>query len=105
MDSVINGRHCKAKCIINLQPNPTLLDTVDMVTLSDLMRPWTFICALENRPFLLAYVTYRVINGSEFCECSSSAGPYYLNQYYCVKIMKQPQMVCSVSTMYLIKYF
>ena len=44
---------CKAKYVINLKPNPTLLDTRDLVLLSNLPRLWTLVCELDNRPFPL----------------------------------------------------
>ena len=70
--------HCKAKYAINLKPDCTLLDVGDLILLSNIPQPRMLIHALENVPFLLEYLTYRVINRTELCEFSFSAGPNYL---------------------------
>ena len=80
MDSVTKALHCKAKYAINLIPDPTVLDTGDLIPLSNLPKPQTLICTTEYRPFPLEFSTYRFINRSQFYEHSFSAGPYYLAQ-------------------------
>ena len=80
MDSVCKAMCCKAKRTINLKPDPTILDTRDLILLLNLQEPWMLICALENRPFPLKYSTYQAINRKYLCECSFSARPYYLTQ-------------------------
>ena len=45
--------HCTAKYVINLKPNPILLDTRDLILLCNLPKPWALVCALEDRPFPL----------------------------------------------------
>ena len=75
--SAIKALHCKAKYEINMNPNTTLLDTADLSFLFNIAEPWTLVCALENRPYLFEYFTYREDKRMEFCECSFF-GPYYL---------------------------
>ena len=60
--------YCKARYTINLKPDPTIIDTGDLILLLN----------LENRPFQLEYYTYIVINRITFCESYYSAEPYYL---------------------------
>ena len=78
VDLVIKVSHCNAKYMINLKPEPILLGA--LIMLSFLPKWGILICAPENRLFLLEYSTYRVINRTEFCECSFFARPYYLTQ-------------------------
>ena len=53
VDSVAKVLHCKAKYAIKLKVDLTLSDAGDLVLLSKWQKLWTFICASENRPFLL----------------------------------------------------
>ena len=80
MDLVIKTVHCKAKHTMNLKPDLRNQDVAGLILLSNLPKPWPLVCALENRPLSLKYFTHRVIHRVEFCECSFSAGPYYVAQ-------------------------
>ena len=74
--------YCEGKICNQSETDPTLTSGCgrpDAVYLY-LPKPWSPVCNPENRPFPLEYSTYWVINGAEFCEQSSSAGPYCLAQ-------------------------
>ena len=76
MESATKAMHYKAKHAITLKPDPTCLDACDLILLLNLLRPWTVVCAPDNRPFQLEYSKYR----TECCICSFSAQPCYLNK-------------------------
>ena len=48
--------------------------------LSNLQKPWTIACKDISRVFEIKYSTYRILNRSELCECSLTAGNYLLSQ-------------------------
>ena len=72
----------KYKMIITFDTIPEFkfLDTSIILILSNLQKPWTIICKDVDRIFKLEYSTYRVLNRSELCECSLTAGNYLLSQ-------------------------
>ena len=47
--------------------------------LSNLQKPWTIACKDVSRVFEIEYSTYRILNRSELCECSLTAGNYLLS--------------------------
>ena len=77
VDLVTKVLHCKAKYAMNMKPDPTLFDVGNLILLSNLPKPWTVVCVLEQA-ISIEYSVYRVINRTEFCECSLLGGPYYL---------------------------
>ena len=72
--------HCNATCVINLKVDPTFLAAWDLILLSNLPKPCTLLCTLDNRQFTLQYSTCRLIKRTGVCECSFLVGPYYLAQ-------------------------
>ena len=72
----------KCKTIVTFEPLPKskILDTVNILILSNLQKPWTVVCKDVDRTFDLEYSTYRILNRSELCECSLMAGNYLLSQ-------------------------
>ena len=47
--------------------------------LSNLKKPWSIACKDASRVFEIEYSTYRILNSSELCECSLTAGNYLLS--------------------------
>ena len=47
--------------------------------LANLQKPWTIACKDISRVFKIEYSTYRILNRSELCECSLTAGNYLLS--------------------------
>ena len=56
-----------------------ILDTGDLLILSNLQKPWTIACKDVSRVFEIEYSTYRIVNRLELCECSLTAGNYLLS--------------------------
>ena len=56
-----------------------MLDTGDLLILSNLQKPWKIACKDISRVFEIEYSTYRILNRSELCECSLTAGNYLLS--------------------------
>ena len=56
-----------------------MLDASDLLILSNLQKPWTIACKDISRVFEIEYSTYCILNRSELCECSLTAGNYLLS--------------------------
>ena len=61
-------------------PKSKILDTGNILILLNLQKPWTIACKDVSRVFEIEYSTYRILNRSELCECSLTAGNYLLSQ-------------------------
>ena len=63
-------------------PESKILDASDLLILSNLQKPWTIACKDVSRVFEIEYSTYCILNRSELCECSLTAGNYLLSYTY-----------------------
>ena len=61
-------------------PESKILDTGDILIVSNLQKPWTIVYKDVNRTFDLEYSTYHILKRSELYECSLMAGPYLPSQ-------------------------
>ena len=61
-------------------PESKILDTGNILILSNLQKPWTIACKDISRVFEIEYSTYRILNRSELCKWSLTAGNYLLSQ-------------------------
>ena len=57
-----------------------ILDTGNILILTNLQKPWTIACKDVSRVFEIEYSTYHILNRLELCECSLTAGNYLLSQ-------------------------
>ena len=57
-----------------------ILDASNILILLNLQKPWTIACKDISRVFEIEYSTYHILNRSELCECSLTAGNYLLSQ-------------------------
>ena len=78
--SQIKADKCKMIATFDTIPESKILDASDILILSNLQKPWMIICKDVDRIFELEYSTYHVLNRSELCECSLTAGNYLLSQ-------------------------
>ena len=76
----IKADKCKMIVTFDMLPESKILDASDILILSYLQKPWTIVCKDVNRTFDLEYSTYHILNRSELCECSLTAGNYLLSQ-------------------------
>ncbi len=79
-DSEVIANNCSVKVHYNVPQKAQILDAGDKLLLFNLPKPWLLVCQPANRPFEIEYSAYRVINRTELCECSLSAGNYFLSQ-------------------------
>ena len=77
--SDIKAKQCKTIVIFETIPESKILDTSNLLILSNLQKPWTIACKDISRVFEIEYSTYRILNRSELCECSLTAGNYLLS--------------------------
>ena len=76
-----------------------LLDTGNLLILSNLQKPWTIACKDVSRVFEIEYSTYCILNRSELCECSLTAGNYLLS-YMNINCGNAPEARDSYFTTY-----
>ena len=77
--SDIKAKQCETMVTFDTIPESKILDTGDLLILSNLQKPWTIACKDISRAFEIEYSTYRILNRSELCECSLTAGNYLLS--------------------------
>ena len=77
--SNIKAKQCKTIVTFDTIPESKILDAGDLLILSYLQKPWTIACKDISRVFEIEYSTYRILNRSELCKCSLTAGNYLLS--------------------------
>ena len=88
--SDIKAKQCKTIVTFDTIPESKILDTGDLLILSNLQKPWTIACKDVSRVFEIEYSTYCILNRSELCECSLTAGNYLLS-YMNINCGKAPE--------------
>ena len=79
-ESEIKANQCKTIVTFDNTPESKLLDASNILILLNLQKPWTISCKDVSRVFEIEYSTYHILNSSELCECSLTAGNYLLSQ-------------------------
>ena len=79
-ESEIKANQCKTIVTFDNTSESKILDAGNILILSNLQKPWTIACKDFSRVFEIEYSTYCILNRSELCECSLTAGNYLLNQ-------------------------
>ena len=77
--SDVKVKQCKTIITFDTILESKILDASDLLILSNLQKPWTIACKDISRVFEIEYSTYRILNRSELCECSLTAGNYLLS--------------------------
>ena len=77
--SDVKAKQCKTIITFDTIPWSKILDAGDLLILSNLQKPWTIACKDISRVFEIEYPTYHILNRSELCECSLTAGNYLLS--------------------------
>ena len=77
--SDIKAKQCKMIVTFDTTPESKILDAGNLLILSNLQKPWTIACKDISRVFEIEYSTYRILNRSELCRCSLTAGNYLLS--------------------------
>ena len=79
-ESKIKANQCKTIVTFDNTLESKILDAGNISILSNLQKPWTIACKDVSRVFEIEYSTYHILNRSELCECSLTAGNYLLSQ-------------------------
>ena len=74
--SDVKAKQCKTIITFDTILESKILDAGDLLILSNLQKPWTIACKDVSRVFEIEYSTYHILNRSELCECSLTAGNY-----------------------------
>ena len=77
--SDVKVKQCKTIVTYDTIPESKILDTCNLLILSNLQKPWTIACKDISRVFEIEYSTYHILNRLELCECSLTAGNYLLS--------------------------
>ena len=77
--SNVKAKQCKTIVIFDTIPKSKILDAGDLLILSNLQKPWIIAFKDISRVFEIEYSTYCILNRSELCECSLTAGNYLLS--------------------------
>ena len=77
--SDVKAKQCKTIVTFDTIPESKILDADDLLILSNLQKPWTIAYKDVSKVFEIEYSTYRILNRSELCECSLTAGNYLLS--------------------------
>ena len=77
--SDIKVKQCKTIVTFDTIPESKILDISDLLIFCNLQKPWTIACKDVSRVFEIEYSTYHILNRSELCECSLTAGNYLLS--------------------------
>ena len=75
----IKAKQCKTIVTFDTVPESKILDASNLFILSNLQKPWTIACKDISRVFEIEYSTYHILNRSELCKCSLTAGNYLLS--------------------------
>ena len=76
----IKANQCKTIVTFDNTPESKIFDASNILILSNLQKPWTIACKDISSVFEIEYFTYRILNKSELCKCSLTAGNYLLSQ-------------------------
>ena len=79
-ESEIKANQCKTIVTFDNTPESKILDACNILILLNPQKPWTIACKDVSRVFEIEYSTYHILNRSELCECSLTAGNYLLGQ-------------------------
>ena len=77
--SDVKAKQCKTIITFDTILESKILDAGNLLLLSNLQKPWTIACKDVSRAFEIEYSTYHILNRSEMCECSLTAGKYLLS--------------------------
>ena len=77
--SGVKVKQCKTIMTFDTILESKILDAGDLLILPNLQKPWTIACKDVSRVFEIEYSTYRILNRSELCECSLTAGNHLLS--------------------------
>ena len=78
--SKTKAKKCKMIVTFDTLLESKILDTGNILILSNLQKPWIIVSKDVDKAFDLECSTYRILNRSELCECSLMAGNYLLSQ-------------------------
>ena len=97
--SDVKAKQCKTIVTFDIIPESKILDAGNLLILSNLQKPWTIACKDVSRVFEIEYSTYHILNRSELCECSLTAGNYLLS-YTNINCGNAPEARDGYSTTY-----
>ena len=95
--SEVKAKKCKTIVTFDTIPESKILDAGNLLILPNLQKP--IACKDVSRVFEIEYSTYCILNRSELCECSLTAGNYLLS-YTNINCGNAPEVRDSYFTTY-----
>ena len=77
--SDIKAKQCKTIVTFDTILEFKILDTGNLLMLSNLQKPWSIACKDVSQVFEIEYSTCHIFNRSELCKCSLTTGNYLLS--------------------------
>ena len=72
---------CNIQCYSELNPTPQILDAGKHILLGNIPEPWSVVCSKNNPiPNPLEASKYVIIKKKDLCQCSLSAGTWYIQE-------------------------
>ena len=73
-------KHCRAMFTSQQNFPPKVLDAGKTMILFNLPRLWILVCGKHKCPREIQIATYKILNRTELCECSLTAGTFSLDE-------------------------
>ena len=73
-------KHCRAMFTSRQNFSPKVLDAGETMILFNLPRPLILVCGKHKQPHKIQIATYKILNRTELCECSLTAGTCSLDE-------------------------
>ena len=73
-------KHCRAMFTSWQNFPPKVLDAGETMILFNLPRPWILVCGKHKRPHEIQIAMYKILNRTELCKCSLTAGTFSLDE-------------------------
>ena len=73
-------KHCRAMFTSRQSFPPKVLDAGETMILFNLPRPQILICGKHKQPHKFQIATYKILNRTELCKCSLTAGTFSLDE-------------------------
>ena len=73
-------KHCRAMFTSWQNFPPKVLDAGETMILFNLPRPWILVCSKHEHPQEIQIATYKILNRTELCKCSLTAGTFSLDE-------------------------
>ena len=94
-------KHCRAMFTLRQNFPPKVLDAGETMILFNLPRPWILVCGRHKRPRKIQITTYKILNRTELCEYSLTAGTFLLDE---TLVQCTPEICSQANGVFIMSY-